>query len=288
MAPCGTWSRSWTGYAACTRKTRWRSRCAYGTSLASSKTSAAMRVMLTRGMTAPRETQSLVRFAHGIVIRTRRAPKSMTRAASSSTVMTRPRPYLSCVTWSCSANCSAGGAGGAAAKGLVGRWRRPAARAGFIITSMRPRTSSLQRLGDPLPAACLVVHRARQEGSCRVGQFGDNPDQLAVKIVGPALLLVCPARDDRHDRAIRAGQPHDDVAVVVQAGHRDIPGANDLGTSSFATHTSVTSLSPPALWSRRYRRAGPAPHRRCVPGWWARATGGGPGRGSGCGGRPSP
>src|SRR5580693_6039014 len=165
-----------------------------------------------------------------MVIRTRRAPKSMTRAASSSTVMTRPRPYLSCVTWSCSANCSAGGAGGAAAKGLVGRWRRVAARAGFIITSMRLRTSPLQRLGDPLPATRLVVHRPRQEGACRVGQFGDDTDQLAVKIVRPALLLVCPVRDDRHDRTLRAGQPDDDVAVVVQAGHRDIPGADDLGT----------------------------------------------------------
>src|SRR5580704_13525502 len=274
MAPCGTWSRSWTGYAACTRKTRWRSRCAYGTSLASSKTSAAMKVMLTRGITAPRETQSLVRFAHGIVIRTRRAPKSMTRAASSSTVLTRPRPYLSCVTWSCSANCSAGGAGGAAAKGLVGRWRRPAARAGFIITSMRPRTSSLQRLGDPLPAACLVVHRARQEGSCRVGQFGDNPDQLAVKIVGPALLLVCPARDDRHDRAIRAGQPHDDVAVVVQAGHRDIPGADDLGTlivrHPYVGHVPVSSR--PVVASVPASRASTSPTVR------SRVVGSGNGR----------
>jgi hypothetical protein len=62
----------------------------------------------------------------------------MTRVASAWTLMTRPRPYLSCVTWSCSAYCSAGGAGDAAAKGLVGRRRRAAAREGFITTSMRP------------------------------------------------------------------------------------------------------------------------------------------------------
>jgi hypothetical protein len=86
-----------------------------------------------------RRHQSLASFAHGSVIRIRRAPKSMTKVASSWILMTRPRPYLSCVTWSCSANCSAGGAGGAGPKGLVGRRRRVAARAGSITTSMRPR-----------------------------------------------------------------------------------------------------------------------------------------------------
>src|SRR5580693_7362965 len=198
-----------------------------------------------------------------MVIRTRRAPKSMTRAASSSTVMTRPRPYLSCVTWSCSANCSAGGAGGAAAKGLVGRWRRTEARAGFIITSMRPRASVLQRLADPLPATRLVVYGPRQEGARRVGQFGDNPDQLAVKIVRPALLLMCPVRDDRHDRAIRAGQPHDDVAVIVQAGHRDIAGPDDLGTLivcyPYVGHVPASSRPVPRSADYAYCRP---------PSWW--------------------
>ena len=79
-----------------------------------------------------------------------------------------------------------------------------AARAGFIITSMRPSGSSLQRLGNPLPAARLVVHRPHQEGSGRIGQFGDDADELAMKIVRPALLMMCPVRDDRHDRAIHA------------------------------------------------------------------------------------
>ena len=73
--------------------------------------------------------QSLASFAHGSVIRIRRAPKSMIKVASSWVLMTRPRPYLSYVTWSCSANCSAGGAGGAGPKGLVGR-RRPGGGAG--------------------------------------------------------------------------------------------------------------------------------------------------------------
>src|SRR5262249_11497039 len=54
-------------------------------------------------------------------------------AVSSSTPMTRPRPYVSWVTWSCTANWSAGGAAGGALKGLVGRKRWGAGRAGFII-----------------------------------------------------------------------------------------------------------------------------------------------------------
>src|SRR5258705_548179 len=106
------------------------------------------------------------------------------------TLMARPRPYLSCVTWSSTANCSAGGARGGTPKGLVGRRRRVAARAGFIITSMRSSGSSLQRLGKPLPAACLVVHRPHQEGSCRIGQSGDDADELAMKIVRSALLMI--------------------------------------------------------------------------------------------------
>ena len=43
----------------------------------------------------PRRYQSLVNLAQGVVTRTRCAPKSMTRAVSSSTLTTRPRPYLS-------------------------------------------------------------------------------------------------------------------------------------------------------------------------------------------------
>lgn len=42
-----------------------------------------------------RRHQSLVSLAQGVVIRTWRVPKSMTRAVSSSTLTTRPRPYLS-------------------------------------------------------------------------------------------------------------------------------------------------------------------------------------------------
>ncbi len=86
--------------------------------------------------------QSLVSLAHGVMIRTRHEPKSTSTAASTSTPMTRPRPYASWVTRSRTANCSAGGAADGRAKGLVGKKRRDAARAGFITISMR------------LPAVC--------------------------------------------------------------------------------------------------------------------------------------
>src|SRR5579862_5253186 len=87
----------------------------------------------------------------------------------------------------------------------------------------------LQRLGDPLPAERLVVDGPDQEGSRRVGQFGQEAGELAVKIARPVLLMMGPVRD-RHDRAVPGGQPHRDVAVVVQGGRRDIPGADQFGT----------------------------------------------------------
>jgi hypothetical protein len=50
------------------------------------------------------------------------------------------------------------------------------------------------------------VHRPHQEGSRRVGQFGDA-EQLAVKFVRPALVMMRPVPGNRHDRAVCAGQP---------------------------------------------------------------------------------
>jgi hypothetical protein len=47
-------------------------------------------------------------------------------------LMTRPRPYLSCVTWSWTAKTSTGGGAGGGLKGLVGKYRRDAARGGVI------------------------------------------------------------------------------------------------------------------------------------------------------------
>ena len=90
------------------------------------------------------------------------------------------------------------------------------------------RRRALQWLADPLPAPGLEVDRPHQEGSGRVGQFGDDPDQLAVKVVRPLLLMMRSVPGDRHDLAVPADQPDRDVSVVVQAGARDIPGADDL------------------------------------------------------------
>src|SRR6185437_12642548 len=87
-----------------------------------------------------------------------------------------------------------------------------------------------QRLADPLPATRLVVRRPDQEGPCRVGQFGDDTDQLTVKVHRPTLLMARPVPGDRHSRAVRTGQPDRDVPVVVQAGAGDFPRADDLGT----------------------------------------------------------
>jgi hypothetical protein len=42
--------------------------------------------------------QSLVSLAYGVMIRMQHEPKSTTRVASPSMLMTRPRPYLSWVT----------------------------------------------------------------------------------------------------------------------------------------------------------------------------------------------
>jgi predicted Na+-dependent transporter len=96
------------------------------------------------------------------------------------------------------------------------------------IAAYTVRRRALQWLTDPLPAPRLVVDRPHQEGSGRVGQFGDDPDQLAVKVVRPVLLIMRSVPGDRHDLAVPADQPDRDVAVVVQARARDIPGANDL------------------------------------------------------------
>src|SRR5271169_6765137 len=90
--------------------------------------------------------------------------------------------------------------------------------------------SPLQRLADPLPATRLVVYGPHQEGTRRVRQLGDDPDQLAVKVVRSVLVMMRLVPGDRHYRAVCAGQPHGDVSVIVQAGTRDVPRADDFGT----------------------------------------------------------
>jgi predicted Na+-dependent transporter len=128
------------------------------------------------------------------------------------------------------------------------------------IAAYTVRRRALQWLADPLPAPRLVVDRPHQEGSGRVGQFGDDLDQLAVKVVRPVLLIMGSVPGDRHDLAVPADQPDRDVAVVVQAGARDIPGANDLSALIIRDpyvhiHACLLrSLSPSAGYPGRHRR----------------------------------
>ena len=76
---------------------------------------------LAEGNGPPGYGQSLIILANGAVIRTFRGEKSTTTAVSPSTRMTRPSPYLSWVTRSCSAYRSTGGASDGGLKGLEGR-----------------------------------------------------------------------------------------------------------------------------------------------------------------------
>lgn len=62
----------------------------------------------------------MVILAYGLKIRFCAEPKSTSAATPSSIPITRPRPYMSCVTWSPTAKCLRGGVTGAL-KGLVGR-----------------------------------------------------------------------------------------------------------------------------------------------------------------------
>jgi hypothetical protein len=91
---------------------------------------------------------------------------------------------------------------------------------------------------------------------------------------------MCPVRDDGHDRAVRAGQPHVDVAVVVQAGHRDIPGADDLSTlivrNPYAGHAPC--LLPPASHSAGLVTSVPASSASTSPTVRSRTVGSGSGR----------
>ena len=74
------------------------------------------------------------------------------------------------------------------------------------------------------------MHRPYDVGARRIGQLGDNTEQLAMKVAGPVLVTVRPVRDERYDRAFRAGQPGRDVAIVVENNGGDFPGPDDFGS----------------------------------------------------------
>lgn len=63
---------------------------------------------------------NLLILVYGLKIRCCAEPKSTSAAIPSSMPITRPRPYMSWVTWSPTAKCFGGGGTGAL-KGLVGK-----------------------------------------------------------------------------------------------------------------------------------------------------------------------
>src|SRR6266705_2443967 len=176
----------------------------------------------------PRTCQSLVIRAKGEQIRTLREPKSTITASSSSTWTTQPRPYLSWVTRSRTVNCSTGGSMGRTLKGLPGRKRRDAARAGFINTSMRPSGR-----GDPIPAERILCgagsppafrvlgYRGRAFPREAVadaqpllgtpagmrGRSSQPPDSHEVP-AGPATTVPSPSAADRYHRPGRTRRGH--------------------------------------------------------------------------------
>jgi hypothetical protein len=105
-----------------------------------------------------------------------------------------------------------------------------------------------------------------------------------VKTVRPMILMMRQVPDDHHGRAVRAGQPHRDVAVVVEADDRDIPGTHDLGTlvvrypyfghvpASSPSAVALRALSPLPPASVPARRASTSPTVRSL------AVGSGSGR----------
>src|SRR5579859_7196595 len=87
----------------------------------------------------------------------------------------------------------------------------------------------LQQLADPLPAARLRIHGPDQMSTRRIGQLGDYPDQLAVKITGLLLAVIRSMRDEGHYRALPPNQACRDVAVIVESYLADIPCPDDVG-----------------------------------------------------------
>jgi hypothetical protein len=74
----------------------------------------------------------------------------------------------------------------------------------------------------------FITDGPHHRGFGRMRQLGDNLDQLTVKILRCVGAVWCAGRDQRHGRALTAGQPGSDVAVVVTADPRDGVGPDDI------------------------------------------------------------
>src|ERR1022692_2052787 len=118
--------------------------------------------------------------------------------------------------------------------------RKPLLADGYLRAGFRSRTA-LQRLGDPAPAMRLVTYRPHDKGLGRVGELGDDADQLAVKVIRRLRPVVRAGRHQRHGHAIAASQPGGDVAVVVPADPRDRIGPDEV-TPVVLAHPDVRRI----------------------------------------------
>src|SRR5260370_13615650 len=91
------------------------------------------------------------------------------------------------------------------------------------------RRRALQRLGDPVPAARLVVHRPYELRTRRIRQFGENADQLTVELFWSVLIVLRSVRDKCDQGSVPTDQPRRDVPVVVKAYRSDVPGPDEFG-----------------------------------------------------------
>ena len=126
-------------------------------------------------------TQRPVILVYGLAIRCCIEPKSTTTAIPSSTAVTRPRPYVSCVTRSPTANRWHGGAT-ASLNGLVGRKRL--VTPGFVIISSMRRWTVAARTAGVTVRAAFRPSRARPPP--RAVRAGTAPARRSAVLRPPA------------------------------------------------------------------------------------------------------
>jgi len=119
---------------------------------------------------------SLISFAQGSSMRSRCVPKSTRMTCSSSRLTTLPRPYLSCVTKSPTANVSTGSSTTGTLKGLPGSWRLAGrARDGFTSSQYSAR---LCRRTPLRPAASPVGQGSSEQSAWSGTVAGGLREQL--------------------------------------------------------------------------------------------------------------
>src|SRR5689334_12900169 len=100
----------------------------------------------------------------------------------------------------------------------------------------------------------------------RVGQLGDQLDQLTVEIIRRVGAVWGARRDQRHSRALPPGQAGSDVAVVVTADPGDGVGADDVAgiVLGHPHNLRAHALTPVTMAASIYQSDTTLP-RRCSP-----------------------